>query len=117
MPLEGTIVTLLKAILDQLRRGGGTSSSVTVTSSALPTGASTSANQTTEINLLTALSKAEDSVHVSGDQGVQVLAVRNDGGSALAANGDYIPFTTDSAGSLRVAITSGAGSGGTSLAD
>lgn len=45
---------------------------------------------------------AEDSVHTSGDIGAFVLAVRNDAGTALAANGDYIPFTTDSTGALRV---------------
>jgi hypothetical protein len=46
---------------------------------------------------------AEDSAHVSGDYGTQILAVRNDAGTALAADGDYIPFTTDSSGRLRVA--------------
>lgn len=47
----------------------------------------------------------EDSVHVSGDYGAFVLAVRNDSGVALAADGDYIPFTTDASGALRVAAT------------
>lgn len=51
---------------------------------------------------LTGLSKAEDSVHVSGDQGVMALAVRNDAGTALAADGDYIPFSMDANGALRV---------------
>lgn len=45
---------------------------------------------------------AEDSVHVSGDNGNFILAVRNDAGTALAADGDYIPLTTDSTGRLRV---------------
>lgn len=44
----------------------------------------------------------EDSVHVSGADGVMTLGVRNDAGTALAADGDYIPLTTDSTGSLRV---------------
>lgn len=55
---------------------------------------------------LTALSKAEDSVHGSGDQGIMALAVRNDAGTALAADGDYIPFSMDSSGALRVVDTS-----------
>lgn len=45
----------------------------------------------------------EDSVHVSGDIGAFVLAVRNDAGTPLAgATGDYIPFTTDANGDLFV---------------
>jgi hypothetical protein len=48
---------------------------------------------------------AEDSAHASGDLGMQVLAVRNDAGTPLAADGDYIPFTTDATGALRVAAT------------
>ena len=64
------------------------------------------AGDTTSIDAtLTALSKAEDSVHSSGDQGIMGLAVRNDAGTALAADGDYIPLTTDSSGSLRVAAS------------
>lgn len=47
----------------------------------------------------------EDSAHVSGNAGAFVLAVRNDAGTALAADGDYIPFTTDSSGALRVAAS------------
>jgi hypothetical protein len=66
------------------------------------------AGDTTSIDAtLTALSKAEDSVHVSGDQGIMGLAVRNDAGSALAADGDYIPITTDSTGALRVTTAGG----------
>lgn len=49
------------------------------------------------------LGKAEDAAHASGDTGVQVLAVRNDAGTALAGTtGDYIPLSTDSTGALRV---------------
>lgn len=54
-------------------------------------------------NTLTALSKAEDSAHVSGDQGIQTLAVRNDTpGSLVNANGDYAPLQVDATGNLRV---------------
>lgn len=46
---------------------------------------------------------AEDAAHNSGDLGIQMLAVRNDGGSVLAGtSGDYIPLSTDSSGNLRV---------------
>lgn len=57
-------------------------------------------------NTLTALSKAEDSAHVSGDQGIQTLAVRNDTpGSLVSANGDYAPLQVDALGNLRVSGT------------
>lgn len=46
---------------------------------------------------------AEDSVHASGDIGKFMLAVRNDANVALAADGDYTPFTTDAQGRLKVA--------------
>lgn len=48
---------------------------------------------------------AEDSAHSSADIGAFVLAVRNDAGTALAADGDYIPLSTDANGALRVSGT------------
>ena len=58
----------------------------------------------------TALGKAEDAAHSSGDTGVMALGVRNDAGTVLAgATGDYIPFSMDSNGALRVT----GGGGGT----
>jgi len=54
----------------------------------------------------TALGKAEDALHASGDVGVPAWAVRNDSGAALAGSGDYIPLTTDGSGLLRVTICS-----------
>lgn len=48
---------------------------------------------------------AEDSAHSSGAIGAFVMAVRNDAGTALAADGDYTPFQTDSTGALRVSGT------------
>ncbi len=53
----------------------------------------------TEIQSIT---HAEDTAHTSGDAGIMPLAVRNDAGTALAADGDYIPLSTDSSGNLRV---------------
>lgn len=64
------------------------------------------------------LGKAEDAAHSSGDVGVMALAVRRDADTTLAdTTGDYTPLQVNAAGSLKVAITSGAGSGGTSIAD
>lgn len=64
------------------------------------------------------LGKAEDAAHTSGDVGVMSLAVRRDADTALATtDGDYAPLQVNAAGSLKVAITAGAGSGGTSIAD
>lgn len=46
---------------------------------------------------------AEDAGHTTGDKGLMHLGVRNDTGSVLSnADQDYIPFTTDSAGQVRV---------------
>jgi hypothetical protein len=54
----------------------------------------------------------EDTAHVSGDKGQQILAVRSDaGGSLVSADGDYTPLSVNAAGELRVAadisLTSG----------
>ena len=64
----------------------------------------TIAGDTTSIDgVLTGLSKAEDSAHVSGDTGIMSLAVRNDAGTVLAGtDGDYVPLTTNASGELRV---------------
>lgn len=46
---------------------------------------------------------AEDSAHVSGDLGQQILGVRSDAGGSLAsADGDYTPLSIDANGRLRV---------------
>jgi hypothetical protein len=52
---------------------------------------------------------AEDSAHASGNTGAFVLAVRNDAGGAFGADGDYVPFSIDANGALRVT----GGGGGT----
>lgn len=52
---------------------------------------------------LSALSKAEDAVHSSGDQGIQALAVRKDSqGTNVSTDGDYSSLLTWSEGSLKV---------------
>ena len=45
---------------------------------------------------------AEDSIHVSGDNGQFVLAVQTAAQGALGADGDYVPFQVDPEGRLRV---------------
>ncbi|MHA1949699.1 MAG: hypothetical protein ACW987_07490 [Candidatus Thorarchaeota archaeon] len=64
---------------------------------------------TVDGTLTTNYEYAEDSVHTSADIGAFVLAVRNDAGTALAADGDYIPLSTDASGDLRVSGTFMAG--------
>jgi hypothetical protein len=50
--------------------------------------------------------KTEDSVHATGDPGIQMLAVRNDTLAALAGtDGDYSPFQVDANGALYVSTT------------
>jgi len=62
-------------------------------------------SNTADISVVTNYEYAEDSLHTTGDIGAFVLAVRNDAGTPLAADGDYIPLSTDSSGNLRVAAT------------
>lgn len=59
----------------------------------------------------------EDSAHSSGHSGVMALGVRQSTQVDFAADGDYVPFSVDDDGGLRVSIVAGAGSGGTSVAD
>ncbi len=66
----------------------------------------------------TALGKAEDAAHTTGDTGVLGFAVRRDADTSLVdTDGDYAPLQVNASGSLKVAITAGAGSGGTAIAD
>jgi len=60
------------------------------------------AGDTTSIDAtLTALSKAEDAAHSSGDQGIQALAVRQDTlATSTDADGDYASLKVNAAGSL-----------------
>jgi len=44
----------------------------------------------------------EDTAHVTGDRGILNLAVRTDTPTELGANGDYVPFISDSDGRLHV---------------
>ncbi len=53
-------------------------------------------------SLITALSKAEDAVHSSGDQGIMSLGIRNDNQSTTltSASGDYSGIATDKKGAV-----------------
>lgn len=74
------------------------------TLSTISSNTGTTATNTTSIDsTLTALSKAEDAAHSSGDQGIQALAVRKDAqGTNTSADGDYSSLQTWSEGSLKV---------------
>lgn len=73
----------------------------TVTSSALPTGAATEVTLASVDSTLTALSKSEDAAHVSGTEGLQIFAVRQDTlGTLVDADGDLSMLSVDATGSL-----------------
>lgn len=79
-------------------------------------GDATAANQSTMITalqLIDNLPLVEDGVHSSGETGALVLGVRNDAGTALAADGDRIPLSIDSTGAVRVT----GGGGGVQFAE
>lgn len=110
-------IAAVTAISNALPAGNNNIGDVDVASSALPSGASTSANQTTIIGHLDGVEgslttiagaiKAEDAVHASGDVGIMALAVRQNSQVDLGADGDYIPFTIDDTGGVRVSVVSG----------
>ncbi len=61
---------------------------------------------------------ADNTAWASGRTGTMALATRHDANTTLATvDGTFSPLQLTAAGSLKVAITSGAGSGGTSQAD
>jgi hypothetical protein len=78
-----------------------TAANASLTAIAADTGTLVTSNAAI-LSELQALSHAEDAAHTSGDLGIMSLAVRNDAGTALAADGDYIPLSTDASGNLRV---------------
>lgn len=74
------------------------------------------AGDTTDIEAaIEGLDHAEDAAHSSGQFGVMSLAVRQDSQLDFGADGDYVPFSVNADGELRVAFAGAAG--GTSLAD
>jgi hypothetical protein len=72
----------------------------------------------TALQLIDDVVYAEDAAAQAADKGVAVLAVRRDANTSLVgADNDYANLQVDATGSLKVAIISGGGSGGTSTAD
>jgi len=70
----------------------------------------------TALQLIDNLVLAEDAAHVSGDPGVQALAVRKDSGAAIAGtDGDYSPLQVDASGNLRVNVAAGGAGDGAIL--
>lgn len=64
---------------------------------------STSVGGAASLNTKGASEFIEDTAHVTGDYGTQVLAVRSDAGGSLAGtDGDYAPLQVDASGRLRV---------------
>lgn len=94
---EGNIAGWEKALMDTSKR---------LMVSALVTGSVTAAGTFALSSQLVPAQYAEDSLHVSGETGTFVLAVRQDNPAPLASAGDYSPFTTDSLGRLHT-FTSG----------
>lgn len=76
-------------------------------SGALLTGTTIGASRALDVNLVGSSGQGiflEDSAHVSGDAGQQMLAVRKDvEGSLVSADGDYASLQVDALGRLRVA--------------
>lgn len=85
--------------------GGAQSLDVNVTQTVLASDAATETTSAAILAELESISHAEDAAHVSGDAGVMSLAVRNDAGTALSADGDYTPLSTDATGALRTTTT------------
>jgi len=98
-----SLLTTIDASLNAIETSTGSiDTKLTTTNSTLATIDTSLNNIETDIANLT---HVEDTPHTSGDTGLMPLAVRNDAGTALAADGDYIPFTTDSTGALRTTAT------------
>jgi len=103
----GAIATSTSSIDTKLTSTNALLTTIDADTSTIATNSTTIAGDTTSIDAnLTALTKVEDAVHSSGDSGIMSLGVRNDAGTALAADGDYIPFSMTAAGAVRVDIGS-----------
>lgn len=92
------------SVLAQLVTANSTLTNIKSDTASIVTSTATTATNTGTIaSTLTALSKAEDAAHASGDQGIQALAVRKDAqGTNVSTDGDYSSLLTWSEGSLKV---------------
>ncbi len=106
-------------VVASLPAGDNNIGNVDIVSSALPTGAATQTtlaaaevhlgNIETSVQLIDDVVKAEDTAHSSGDKGVMLLGVRQDSQADFGADGDYVPFSIDGDGKLRVAAAAASG--------
>ena len=106
-------------VVASLPAGDNNIGNVDIVSSALPTGAATQTtlaaaevhlgNIETSVQALDDIVKAEDTAHSSGDKGVMLLGVRQDSQADFGADGDYVPFSIDGDGKLRVAAAAASG--------
>ncbi len=107
-------------VVASLPAGDNNIGNVDIVSSALPTGAATQTtlaaaevhlgNIETSVQALDDIVKAEDTAHSSGDKGVMLFGVRQSSQADFGADGDYVPFSVNDDGEIRV--TSSGGSGG-----
>jgi len=103
---SATDVGLAAPLPVQLSDGSGAITALPISLSTLPAGT----NNIGDVDVLsvvpgtgaTNLGKAEDSPHTSGDVGVMALGVQQSADSAMAADGDYVPFQIDESGRLKV---------------
>lgn len=106
--LRVTIASDSTGVLSVDDNGG----SLTVDGTVAVTGVSTLAEQQTQtasLQLLDDTVFAEDVAHNTADKGIQSLLVRRDTASALGADNDYTPGTTNARAAQWVAIEDGAG--------
>ena len=106
-------------VVASLPAGDNNIGNVDIVSSALPTGAATQTtlaaaevhlgNIETSVQLIDDIVKSEDAAHSSGDKGVMLLGVRQDSQADFGADGDYVPFSVDADGKLRVAAAAASG--------
>ena len=92
-------VTITEADVDLIKVGGATFAlGQALMAASLPVTLASNQTWTGATNL----GKAEDALHVSGDTGVMLLAVRNDAGTTFSGDGDYCPLQVNSGNELRV---------------
>lgn len=95
----------IKVDVADLADGDSIAAYLVSASGTLITSASILGNES--LRVVAASEFAEDSVHASGDRGVQALAVRHDSDASglVSADGDYAPLLVDELGRLKVSAT------------
>lgn len=105
MSMSGLGKYKIEVDVADLANGDSIASYLVSASGDLITSASINGNQS--LRVVAASEFEEDSVHVSGDRGVQVLAVRHDDDATgvVSADGDYAPLLVDANGRLKVSAS------------